>query len=141
MDNSQYQRELREAIDAANNALYYLNQANGVLTSAGNWGLADMLGGGIIATFVKHSKMDEAQSSIEMARQALQNFSKELQDIDCQVDAYIQVDEFLRFADYFFDGIVVDWMVQSQISQAKEQIEQVSIKIMQIRDQLQSMIR
>lgn len=141
MDNSQYQRELREAIDAANSAIYYLNQARSVLTSAGNWGLADMLGGGIIATFVKHSKMDEAQGSIEMARQALQKFSKELKDIDRQVDDYIQVDEFMRFADYFFDGIVVDWMVQSKIEHAREQVEQVSIRVMQIRDQLQCMLR
>lgn len=141
MDNLQYQKEIKEAIDAADSALYYLRKAEDALNSAGNWGLADMFGGGLITTFVKHSKMDEAEQSIEQARNALQSFSKELRDIDQHMDTYIQVDEFLRFADYFFDNIITDWMVQSKIETAKTQVQQVSGQVSRIRGQLRSMIQ
>ena len=42
-------REIREAIDAADNALDHLRSARRYLDSAGNWGLLDMFGGGLIS--------------------------------------------------------------------------------------------
>ena len=52
-------REIREAI-AADDALYHLESAKKYLSSAGNWGLLDIIGGGTITGLVKHSKMGNA---------------------------------------------------------------------------------
>ena len=36
----------------------------------------------------------------------------------------INTGDFLSFADYFFDGFVVDWMVQDRINNARHQVEE-----------------
>ena len=54
-------RERQEAIDAGERALDSLYGVRKELESAGNWGLLDMFGGGMFTTFVKHSKMNDAQ--------------------------------------------------------------------------------
>lgn len=56
------EKEKREAIAAGNRALNSLRAAQENLSSAKNWGLWDMFGGGFISTVVKHSKMDRAQT-------------------------------------------------------------------------------
>ena len=50
MPNVDYRREIREAMQAGQEALNYLNQAKDCLNSAGNWGIVDMLGGGMLTT-------------------------------------------------------------------------------------------
>ena len=97
-------KEIREAIDAADNALDHLHSARKYLDSAGNWGLLDMFGGGLISGFMKHSKMGDAEREIDNARYALQKFSKELRDVSGY--SSIHINNFLTFADIFFDGFV-----------------------------------
>ena len=46
-------KEVREALAAGQEALGYLNRARECLNSAGNWGLVDLFGGGLLSTFVK----------------------------------------------------------------------------------------
>ena len=140
MDNTYNHKEIEEAIVAADNALYYLKRADDSLDSAGKWGVFDMLGGGLIATMVKHGKMDDAERDIEMAREAIQKFSKEMRDIGQNTSSYLQVDDFLRFADYFFDGFIADWMVQSKIEKAREQIWQAYNQISDIQRKLKQML-
>ena len=54
-------RETQEAIDAGERALASLKAAQDELSSAKNWGIFDMLGGGFVSTLVKHNKMDNAK--------------------------------------------------------------------------------
>ena len=82
MTDNQYRIEINEAIAAADDALFYLQKANDSMKSAKNWGLFDMLGGGLISTFVKHDKMDTAQMDVDNAKIALQKLSRELDDLD-----------------------------------------------------------
>lgn len=35
-------------------------------------------------------------------------------------------------ADFFFDGIIADWMVQSRINDAREQIEDARVRVEQV---------
>lgn len=132
----QFNKEIQEAIQAANHALACLRQADAYLQSAKNWGLFDMLGGGALTTFFKHSKMDDARYEMERAKRALQGFRKELADVDQRLQLELEIGEFLTFADYFFDGIIADWMVQSKIQQAKGQVENAIIQVRQIRENL-----
>ena len=94
-------REIVEAISAADNALNHLNSARRYLNSAGTWGLLDLFGGGSISGLLKHSKMSDAEREIENARFALQRFSKELRDVSGY--SSIHINEFLTFADFFFE--------------------------------------
>lgn len=132
----QFNKEIQEAIQAANHALACLRQADAYLQSAKNWGLFDMLGGGALTTFFKHSKMDDARYEMERAKRALQGFRKELVDVDQRLHLSLEIGDFLTFADYFFDGLIADWLVQSKIQDAKAQVENAIIQVRQIREDL-----
>ena len=102
------EKEKREAIEAGRRALNSLQTAKENLNSAKNWGLVDMFGGGFFTTMLKHSKMDQAKQNMEQAKYDLRNFSRELNDVNMACNLNIDTGDFLSFADYFFDGFVVD---------------------------------
>ena len=117
--------ERREAIDAGERALQSLHQAQDALKSARNWGIFDIVGGGFISTLVKHGHMDDARAAMARAQQDLRLFSRELDDVNIQLDT----GDFLTFADFFFDGFIADMMVQSRIADAQAQVEDVTAKV------------
>lgn len=131
-----YEKERREAIAAGERALNSLRSARKHLDSAGNWGLVDMFGGGLISTFVKQSKMGNAQSDIDQAKFDLRSFSRELADIDKNISINIETGDFLSFADYFFDGFFVDWMAQDRIDTAKNQVDEAIRKVQIVLDEI-----
>lgn len=135
--NELQQKEIREAMLAGQEALDYLKRAQDCLNSAGNWGLVDLFGGGLISTFMKHSKMNDAESLVQQARSALKRFQRELTDVDQVSDFHIETGDFVAFADYFFDGLIADWLVQSRISEAKRQVENAIQRVNYIMGQLQ----
>ena len=126
------EKEKREAIEAGQRALSSLRTAEENLNSAKNWGLVDMFGGGFFSTMLKHSKMDQAKYD-------LRNFSRELNDVNMVCNLNINTGDFLSFADYFFDGFVVDWMVQDRINNARHQVEEAIRRTEYIINQLQYM--
>lgn len=136
MNHLDREKELREAKLAGQEALDCLNRAADSLKSAGNWGIVDMLGGGMISTFIKHSKMNGAEELVQQARSALKRFQKELMDVETVEDFHIETGDFLAFADYFFDGIIADWLMQSRINDARAQVENARQKVMYIMRQL-----
>ena len=60
---------------------------------------------------------------MEEAKQDLKIFQKELKDVNLSLDLRMEVGGFLSFADFFFDGLVADYLVQSKIASAREQVE------------------
>lgn len=73
------------------------------------------------------------------ARAALKRFQKELMDVENIPDFRIETGDFLTFADYFFDGIVADWLVQSKINDARRQVENAIVKVNYVMGQLQNL--
>jgi hypothetical protein len=119
-------KELDEAISAGNAAMGHIEAVESSLGSAEGWGTWDLLGGGLISDMAKHSKLDEAQAAAEDLQVSLSRFHTELADV--RIDAHMQavnVDGFLRFADYFFDGLIADWSVLSRIHASQESVLQV----------------
>ena len=133
------EKEKREAIDAGRRAINSLKTARDNLNSAKNWGLADMFGGGFFTTMFKQSKMEQARQNMEQAKYDLRNFSRELNDVNMACDLNLNTGDFLAFADYFFDGFVVDWMVQDRINNARHQVEEAIRRTEYIINQLQQM--
>ncbi|MDD3402918.1 MAG: hypothetical protein PHQ72_06135 [Hespellia sp.] len=138
MTREEIRKEIREAKDAGNRSLMSLRNAQQLLSSAGNWGLLDMFGGGLISGMMKHSKLSSANQQMEAARYQVQSFQKELQDINVPGDFGVNISDFLMFADFFFDGIIADWMVQSKIGEAKQQVNEAIEKIENILNDLNS---
>ncbi|MZT64314.1 hypothetical protein, partial [Blautia wexlerae] len=96
-------------------------------------------GGGFFTTLLKHSKMDQAKRNMEQAKYDLRSFSRELNDVNMACNLNINTGDFLSFADYFFDGFVVDWVVQDRINNAKRQVEEAIRRTESIVNQLQRM--
>ena len=136
MSNEIMRREMKEAMDAGERALSSLRKAQEKLNSAGNWGLFDMFGGGLFSTIMKRSKMDDAQQLMEAAKTDLKRFQRELKDVNIPLDLRMEVGSFLSFADFFFDGFVADYLVQSKFSEAKEQVSDAIIRVEQILNEL-----
>lgn len=129
-------KELDEAISAGRKVLSALSRAEEKLDSAYGWGAFDMIGGGLIATAVKHSRIDAARSAIHDAQNALRRFQTELQDVERDLHLQIDIGNMLTFADFFFDGLIVDWMVQGRISESLKQIADKRKHISRIVDDL-----
>ncbi|WP_434751860.1 hypothetical protein [Paenibacillus amylolyticus] len=115
-------QELNEALREGEYLVYALERAEKALESAGNWGIYDMMGGGVLSTHIKRSRMDDAQVAIIDASKRLRRFQKELEDVEMAVRADLNLGGLLSFADYFFDNFFVDWMVQDKIRSAEKQV-------------------
>ncbi|GEN52958.1 hypothetical protein [Halobacillus faecis] len=120
--------EIKEAIDAGLRAIQELEEASVSLTSAENWGALDMLGGGLLTTAVKHSRVDDADTAIHTAQRHLRKFANEIEDLGNHYDINIHISSGLTIADYFFDGLLVDWFVQNKIQSSHEEVKEIRKK-------------
>ncbi|MDF2540647.1 MAG: hypothetical protein K0S47_365 [Herbinix sp.] len=151
-------KEIDEAINAGNQVLHKLKEAEDSLDSAEGWGMWDMFGGGLIADMVKHSHIDDAKSSVLEIQVLLNRFRTELADIKITSQITIDIDGFAKFADFFFDGLISDWIVQSRINDSissvrnvqgdvnsvltklRQMMQSVKISILQREDELRNLI-
>ncbi len=115
-------KEIKEAIDAGYVLLNSLDKVKENLDSAGAWGTWDILGGGMISTMAKHSRLNAARNEITMAQSHLRRFHRELKDIGSSINLEIEIGSFLTFADYFFDGLFADLTVQRRINDYKMRV-------------------
>lgn len=112
-------RELGEALAVGREALNTLKLVESDLNSAANWGAWDMLGGGMLVTMAKHSKIDSAKQHAQAAQEKLLRFQEELADANQRLQISLELGGLTAFGDLFFDGLITDWVVQSKISNAK----------------------
>lgn len=131
------EKELLEAREAAGYVLSSLGKVLNSLDSAAGWGIWDMLGGGLISTAIKHSKIDDARDAIADVQYNLRRLQRELKDVQMDTGLEINIDGCLTFADYFFDGIIVDWMVQSNINEALNRAREVNERVKRLKDRLE----
>ncbi len=131
--------EIREAIAAGSRALSSADYILSSLDTAQDWGTWDLLGGGLISTLAKHSSLDEAQDEVQQLQTELRRFKTELADVTIHTDMQVNVDGFLRFADYFFDGLFADWAVLDKISQSQSSVQTTKNQIESVLSMLRSM--
>ncbi len=136
MNNYEIERELDEAIAAADETIDLLDQAYASMNSARNWGFFDMLGGGFFSTMIKREKMNDGRYFMNKAKRSLTKLKDELDDVDDLEDLDLNMDDFLSFADFFFDGFLADWLVQGRINDAREKIDQTLKVVCEIREKL-----
>lgn len=122
-------KEIDEAITAANEVHGSLAQVIASLESAEGWGTWDMLGGGLLSTAMKHSRIDDARSAVQEVQSKMTRFTRELADVQRSTDLRIEIGGLDIFADYFFDGLIVDWIVQSKIQNSLAQARETQARI------------
>lgn len=140
MMNNKMITEVQEAIYAGERALNSLRAAQEELGRAKNWGIVDLLGGGFFTDMIKHSKMRNASECLEMAKHDLHKFERELKDVSVHAELKMDIGDFLVFADFFFDGLITDYLVQSRIADAREDVAHAIWQVEHIIADLKKMI-
>ncbi|MDD2360899.1 MAG: hypothetical protein PHE66_10740, partial [Syntrophaceticus schinkii] len=79
-------KELKEAIRAGEDLETALNGMEARLNSARNFGIWDILGGGLLVTAVKHLRISDAQRDVHKIQQLLRRFERELADVQIETD-------------------------------------------------------
>lgn len=123
-----HRKELTEARAAGSSALSTAKRMGASLEKAEQWGKADLLTSKTVAfvSYVEKNRyLDETQEEMTNLQRQLRKFRTELSDVTIGTDVSVQADGFLRFADYFFDGLIVDWTVLNRIRNSKEEISKV----------------
>lgn len=138
--SEQHTKEIMEAIQAGESALASLKNAYEYLGSAGNWGFFDIFAGGMMSSFIKHSKLDDAKEEMETAKSKLAVFHRELKDVATFPDFNIDVSDFIKFVDIFMDNFFVDWAVLSKISKAEEDVYGAMTKVREVLADLRGML-
>ena len=121
-------REIDEAIRAGERALDSLREAKNQLNSARNWGIYDMIGGGLISSMIKHSKIDQANEWMDQANQDLRRLAKELRDVDGE-GLQIDTGSLVTMLDIFCDNFFSDLLVQQKINDGRARIDALSERI------------
>ena len=135
MNGITYLREVNEAVIAGETAIHSLQAAREKLDSARNWGILDILSGhkgGLISGFIKHSRVNAAQSCIDQAKSDLMRFENELRDVQDMNYLNVEISGFLTFADFFFDGLLADLLVQSKIADARAKVDDAINRVQNI---------
>lgn len=129
-------KEIQDAKVIINRLLQLINEAEAKFKSARNWGVADILGGGLIVNIVKHSKIDSANNVMNEINNLLSNLQRELKDIYIPTDYRMQLGVFSTFADFFFDGAIADVYVESKIISNLNQVKALKKHIIELDNHL-----
>ena len=134
------QNEIGEAILAGKAAYAIAEQILSELDSADGWNTWDMFGsGGLITHMAKHGHLDDAQDLVETLQDKLRSFKTELADVSITADMQVNIDGFLRFADYFFDGLFADWAVADRINESMSAVQKTKDQIGRLVERLTKM--
>ncbi|KAA0547609.1 hypothetical protein FZW96_12245 [Bacillus sp. BGMRC 2118] len=129
--------EMDEAIHAGNAVKQALKKASASLESASGWGTLDMFGGGVISTALKHNHIDEASQYMHEAQHLAKKLKRELEDIGTEFTQTMELSNLTRFADFFFDGLITDWVIQTQINDSLEQVNAYKYQITSLIKQIE----
>lgn len=131
-------KELNEAIDAGDRVVSNLSKAERYLNSAEGYGLWDLMGGGLISNLAKHSKIDDARELLNKSQYLMDNFCKELKDVEnsYNFEKQIEISTLASFADFFFDGFIMDLFIQHKINKSVTNLNNTIKNVKNITDGL-----
>ena len=133
-------QEIMEAITAGRSAGSTATSILSELNRADSWNTRDMCGaGGIVTHMAKHEHLDTAQDLVCSLQSELRRFKTELADINISANMQVRVDSFLRFADFFFDGLFADWAVGDRISNSISSVSHTKGQIERTLERLREM--
>lgn len=120
--------EMEEAITAGNQVIASTDIILTYLDKADGWSTADLFFDNILMDIAKHDNLDKATAEINNLQACLRKFKSELADVTIDKNISINIDSFLTFADYFWDGIFSNLAVQEKIADATRQVQNVKYK-------------
>jgi DNA repair exonuclease SbcCD ATPase subunit len=111
-------RRLARARDAGGRALDGLEEVRAAVGGAERMSVWDLFGGGMIASALKHQRIDAARERLRAAREDLEAFRQRLGPLAQAVEVELDFDGFVRACDAFVDWIYHDFIVAQRLSAA-----------------------
>lgn len=130
--------QINQAINLTDQLISELDQAERQLSSARNWGFLDVLGGGFIVDLIKHSKLNNAKSSMDRVNYLLQELKRVLGGISMPGDYSMNVGGIATFADFFFDSGIVDVYMTAKIMSSLNEVRNLKNRCYELKNRLQS---
>lgn len=128
--------QVNQALNLTNQLIAELDQAERQLSSARNWSFLDVLGGGLITDLIKHSKLNNAKSSMDRVNWLLQELRRVLGGISMAGDYSMNVGGFATFADFFFDSGIVDVYMTAKIMSSLNEVRNLKNRCYELRSRL-----
>lgn len=110
--------EISEALEAGKLYREILELLTRQLKSTQNWGTWDVLGGGMLSSYVKQQRLGDVRKTLSSLRHYELNFRRELADIKQSLDLDVELTGVEGFLDVFFDNLITDWIVQQRINRS-----------------------
>lgn len=129
-------KEINDVQLIINQILPLIDEAENKFRKARNWGFFDILGGGFLTDLFKHSNLGAASDIMNRINYLLHDLQRELQEVVIPTDFSMNTASFSTFADFVFDGILVDVYMQSKIMTSMEQVRELRTKLLILRDHL-----
>ena len=83
----------------------------------------------ILVDMIKHENLDKAQDAIYALQARLRRFRSEMVDVDISADVEVNLDEFTRFADIFWDTWFTDWEVSDKVTDSINSIRKIRSRV------------
>ena len=126
------QKELRDVKLQADHVLRLIDEALDKIKSASNWGIYDVIAGGMVSSMIKRERMKESNRLMEEIGLALNKLQNEYGDIAWQLPERLSLDLTSELLDVWFDNIFTDLSVQSNLSKQKDQLVKLSQQVKEL---------
>jgi hypothetical protein len=131
--NSAKGRAVNDAISEGDKSLNQLNIVLKFLRKANDWGRWDMYTKNKSAGYMKHQAIDKAIRNLTNTQHQLNKFSRELSNLGNQYYTFnLNISQFNKFLDFFFDNLISDWIVQKKIRTSLSNIENTYSKVQRL---------
>ena len=132
-------RQVNSSLSLIAQLLPLVDEAEKNFKSARNWGFADIFfdgGGGLLSGLIKHMRLGSAKNTMEQIQFLMQQLQRELQSIVVPADYRMNLNGFLTFADFFWDGAIVDVYMQYKIMSSLKQVQELKEKLLTLKEKL-----
>ncbi|MCP1385028.1 hypothetical protein [Runella salmonicolor] len=128
--------EISEAFEAGKLYREILELLTRQLKSTQNWGTWDVMGGGMLSSYVKQQRLGDARKTLSSLRHYELKFRRELADIKQSLDLDVELTSVEGFLDVFFDNLITDWIVQQRINRSLAGAQKAFSQVGQVLDML-----
>ncbi|AZK44037.1 hypothetical protein EEI45_04010 [Erysipelothrix piscisicarius] len=119
------QRHCDELMRVGNELKRALENALATMDGASNWGLLDLLSGNYYMTFTKYHIIESAEANLAHVKDLARQFECELEAFDQSNPRTLDTTPFHTISHYFFDHLYVDFLIQGNITEAKEALKEM----------------
>ena len=129
--------QINRALSLTDQLIGCLDDAERQLSSARNWGFLDVLGGGFLVDLIKHSKLRNAQTTMEHVNNIMQQLQQVLGSISIPGDYRMEIGGFATFADFFFDSGIVDIYMTAKIMNSLTEVKKLKERAYELKRRLE----